>query len=490
MLMMCVLGWHMEEYPAQVMFVQPTRDSMRRFMTEKLWPMVAGNPQIRSKIDPKIVNTLAPTVINYSDGMVFTAWSGSNAMMRSATAEVVVADEVDLYKPTADYANALDMLTQRGEAYGDAYRLIVASTPVDESESIIEAEYDAGTAFVWLVPCPHCSLEHEIEWENVVKLRLYCPGCGAEIDERQRLAIIEAGYWKSKDDTKDPDGPNRSFHLSQLYSQFQTLEATAKRLNEDGSNLRSFTTQVLAKAYSSTVKKERAVDYVDLLFRDSTETVPPTAVTIAVDVQKDRLEAQVMHWWGLLPRVHQHRIFSGASWDMNWLNLSGYLRMHDPDIVFIDRGYKTVEVRTAVESYLSDFIRYGIVRLIRGSQNPDYVRHADLVHKRETSARPYDLELDTNVAKEMLHEMIVSQGITFNVSQVPDDFAAQITCEELRMVMRGMKEVPRWIKRHSRAKNEALDCAVYNICARYYLGVEYVTVDRSAVRGKLLDLMG
>ena len=497
MLMLVIVGWHMAEYPVQIMLTQATREAMRRFMTEKLWPLIASNPALVHKVNPKVINTMAPSIVDYLDGMMFTAWSGSSAMMRSATAELVIADEVDIYKPTADYTNPLDMLRQRGVAYGRAFKLVCASTPIDAQESTIEAEYDAGSQNKWHVPCPHCSHAHEIVWDNIRATRLYCPSCGAEIAEDQRLDAIEQGQWVSQGE--DRDSRNQSFHLSQLYSPFVPLAETAGKLNPDRTNLRSFTTQILALPYQTTVKAESAADHVDQLFGpwqdfntapDAGGHLNPSVITMAVDVQKSRLEYQVIHWAGLLPRVHQHAKIEGGSWDQLWARLGEAVASVGPDMVFIDRGYRTVEVRTAVAHYLERAVRRGRIRLIRGSSSPEYTATGDLVKTRARSrTNPLDLELDTNTGKEMLHDMIVGHGISFNPDLTPADFASQITSEELRMVMRGHREVPRWVKRYSRIPNEALDCAVYNICARYYLGVEYRRPGGGAIEQKLKSLL-
>ena len=85
--------------------------------------------------------------------------------------------------------------------------------------------------------------------------------------------------------------------------------------------------------------------------------------------------------------------------------------------------------------------------------------------------------------------MIVGHGISFNGDSVPPDFASQITAEELKLVMRGQREVPRWVKRYSRARNEAMDCAVYNISARYFLGVEYKRIQGKKLKGELKSLL-
>ena len=495
MLMLVIMGWHMAEYPTQIMLVQATRDSMRRFMVEKLWPLVASNPTLSSKVDPRVINTFAPTIIDYTDGMVFTAWSGSKAMMRSTTAELVIADEVDIYEPTADYSDPLDMLRQRGTTFGSSRKLVIASTPIDADESLVKREYDRGSQCVWMVPCPHCELKHELIWESVRGGNLYCPGCGVWIEEGDRLRAVENGEWvenggKGPVVEGGPHNPNQSFHLSQLYSQFVTLETTASILKSDQSNIRSFTTQVLALGYETKVKLESASDHVDLLFTSSTKDPRITALTMAVDVQKNRLEYQIIRWDGLLPRIHQHSIITNGGWDQWWGALADVIRRINPDMTFIDRGYRTTDVRSAVSKHLARESLMEKVRLIRGSSSPDYVA-GDLVQRGPGwKIRPLDLELNTNAGKEMLHDMIVGHGISFNVDMVPIDFASQITSEELKMVTRGQREVPRWVKRHSRAKNEALDCAVYNICARYSLGVEYRRVyNEDKLRGELKEII-
>ena len=397
LVMLLILGYHVGCRPMSILLVQPRIRVLGRFVAEKLQPLIDSTPVINDSIQRTRVGTLRPEMIPYRGGTIFTAYSGSPATLRSVSAQLVLGDEVDLYAGTVDASNPIEMLRQRGEAFGKSAKLVLASTPVDLEESLIYNEYKKGSASIFQVPCPKCSLWHEIEWSNVRDGALYCPGCTVEITEKQRMEILNIGEWVSTNE--EAAAGHASFHISQLYSPFKTLAETASRY--DPTNTRGFTTQVLGLPFSPAVFEPITMDDMAALFvSERVEKLEElSAITAGVDVQGNRLEVQIVEWIGMTPHVRAHKIIQIAPVeDVAWIDLSQLLEEHNPDMVFIDRGYRTTEVRQFVASYLRDFLLTDRLRLIRGINRSSF--KDDLVIRNTKDGRSIERYHDAWIAAD------------------------------------------------------------------------------------------
>lgn len=478
LILLAILGYHIAEAPRLALLVMPTIAVRNRFMREKFVPLVNSTPVINASVKRTERGQIPLDIIPYDRGDIHTAYSGSGTSLESVTASLVLADEVDGYRHLIDGQHPIDALHARISTFGNTGKLVAASTPTrQEGETMIGQEYLKGSQSEWHVPCPHCGLEHVLEWENVNKGKLYCPGCGAEITERQRVRAIDQGKFVEG----VPNTDHKSFHLSQLYSHLIPLRQIVRMLDEGRMTMRGFTTRVLGRPYKATALEPLEVDDLAGLYQDKYEA-RLSAVTAAVDVQKDRVEYQVVRWTRMFPRIHVHRAIyrqKDAPASAVYSVLAKALAEHRPDMVFVDVGAFTDEVRQAARRQLRRLALRKRLHLVRGSTHPEYDgdQSGDLVLQRRNKMYPLDLWLGTNVGKEIVHEWLASGDISINPKGVPEDFSEQLLSEELRVYARANgQEGLRWTKKGG-VRNEALDCLVYNLCARHHLGIAY---DRKA----------
>ena len=474
-----ILNYHIDCSPAHILFVNPGIATLKRFINEKFLPLLEACPEINRKVRRTIHKNILPDMIPFSGGCIFTAYSGSAASLRSVTAPLVIADEVDVYRGNQDTANPLSIIWQRTNQYGDRAKFVIASTPVESGASLIEASFNEGTQSYWYVPCPACNLYQPIEYDYCKKGIFYCRGCSYAIPENERKEIISEGRWE---DTKE-NLTHKSFHYNQLYATHKSLADTMSEYRED--NPRGFWTQVLGLPYRSLVEEEISEDDVRLLYAKDWivdgEIVTDdkvTALTVSVDVQGNRLEMQVAKWKGINCRLtHKVLPFAEGSWDSAWQQLNRELYSLMPDKIFIDRHYPSPdEVNNVVSKYLSYWISAGICWLIVGlgstNERPRDTFNKPLVHNLPTSKNPYYASLSVDTGKEIVYNLLRSKLISID-PEVPPDFYQQIVAEELRwIVTAGGIERKRWIPK--RRRNEALDCAVYNLCAKESLGPIYI----------------
>ena len=475
LVLLAILGYHIVTVPRSILLVMPTIAVRDRFFKEKLRPLVNSTPAISRAIKRTASGAIPTDIIEYDRGEIHTAYAGSSTSMESVSAQLVLADEVDGYKYQAEGLHPVDALRSRVSSFGRAGKIVVASTPTRTDASIIAREFGAGSASRWHVPCVYCGHEYTLEWEQVSdEGRLHCPACDAVLTERDRLAAIESGRWIEE----QPNAAHKSFQMSQLYSQLVPLSQVVEE--SERMTRRSFVTRCLGIPFEARALDHLEPDQLEGMYQEDYDG-RVSAVTCAVDVQKDRLEYQVVHWTRMRPRVELHSILyrdkERGDKREAWKALARAILPHQPDMLFVDVGAFTEEVRAAARGPLRRFATRKKLRLIRGSTNPNYDgdQSGDLVLKQRNKAHPYDLWLNTNVAKEIVHEWLANDGLTVNPAGVasPPEFSAQLLSEELRHVVRanGM-EALRWVRKPS-VRNEALDCLVYNLCARNHLGPGY-----------------
>ena len=496
LLMLLILGYHIGVQPRQILFFNPNLFTLKRFIREKLDPLVAQNPELEGRVSRTHQGNFPMDLVRYIGGQIFFGYSGSPASYRSVSAELVVADEIDVYASvSADSSNPLTMLKQRGEAYGRNAKLVVASTPIDADISLIGEQYELGTASEFHVPCPHCGVYHALRWENVLAHKndegqtdfavIICPECKEGIENEQRLRIVEQGKWIHTN--PNPEEGHYSFHVNQFYSTFSNTTETARKA--DKGDMRGFTTQVLGIPYKSDILEGDPEDFVEEIFTRepwSTDTKDITAITASVDVQGNRLEYQIVHWFGNLAFILCHRtVERKVERAPMWKELNRELKKHNPDMIFIDRGWKPDEVRKEASLHLRTFARSKKLKLIKGSSTVYFEGGNDLlIHKRSPKDRPLYLRLNVDEGKLLVADYIIEGKMRVNPDDVPADFSEQLTAEKLRMITVGTRERPKWVK--VRPRNEALDCFVYNICAKDYLGDKFRRSKRIGT-AKLID---
>lgn len=322
MLALCVQAYSIAAEPRSQMMMQPSQDDLRTWLETKFNPLadecepVSGavaKPRGRDGVNNQKMKS-------YPGGFLMFAWSGSPKTMRGRSAPLIVCDEVDGYERTSE-GHPVGLLWQRSATFGDQRFLLEISTPTIKGESYIEKSYDMGDQSRFFVVCPHCDEHVTLEWENVRwdgqgetdeetlkaieqqkpdTAHLYCPSCGSQWNEGERIAAIrqaesKGAGWKA---SKPFDG-HASYHLNELYSTFRKVTAIVRdyldKLKTD--DLQTFTNVSLSRTWEEQGDK---VDPDSLMARreEYAAAVPMGGlyITAGVDMQIDRLECEVVAW--------------------------------------------------------------------------------------------------------------------------------------------------------------------------------------------------
>ncbi|ECG8590767.1 phage terminase large subunit family protein [Salmonella enterica subsp. salamae] len=322
MLALCIQGYHIAAEPASQMMMQPSQDDLRTWLETKFNPMAEECAQINSVLaKPRGRDGVNNQKMkSYPGGFLMFAWAGSPKTMRGRSAPKIVCDEVDGYIRTVE-GHPVGLLWQRSATFGDQRFLVEISTPTIKGASYIESAYEMGDQRHFFVCCPHCDDHVTIEWENVRwdgqretheetlasideqkpdTAHLYCPSCGCQWSEGERIAAIrqaesKGAGWKA---LRPFDG-HASYHLNEFYSVFRTVPAIVRDYLDKlrTGDLQTFTNVSLARTW------EEASEQVDpdslMARREEYAAAAPLGVlyiTAGIDMQIDRLEVEVVGW--------------------------------------------------------------------------------------------------------------------------------------------------------------------------------------------------
>lgn len=397
------------------------------------------------------------------------------------------------------------------------------------------ALYNQGDRRRWYWQCPHCSdwFQPVMEHFNYESARLYCPHCAGQIEPSQKRGLNANGRWVPEGCYLDADGNLNgekrrtriaSFWLEGPAAAFQTWDQLADRYN---AAMEDFESTGSIEALKSTVNvdqgrpfkplnKENDLTAEDLQERSEElgEHVVPNGVrflTAAVDVQKDRFVVQVegvglndaneLERWQIdrydvrkserYDEDNERMPIRPATYTEDWdLLVPEVLEKTYPLQGLSDQRMRLARVaidsggRAGVTEKAYTFWRSlkkrGLakrVRLIKGASSNDAPRirqsYPDSDRKdRKAGARgqvPVHL-INTTVLKDAVsHDLNRTEpgvGFIHFPDWLPFWFFREL-CSEYR-------DVKRWHKVSSGARNEAFDLMVYNRAIQIELGIEKI----------------
>ena len=475
------------------------------FSKERLQPSITISPKLVEQFGDAKSRDGSNTIL-YKEakggGHLILIGSNSSAEMRSRPIKVLLLDEVSSYQPNKE-GDVVDLLIQRQVTFFDKIT-VLASTPLFTGDRIL-SEYEKSDQRRFFVHCPHCGAAQWLKWGQVKwpkgqprAAQYECEECQAPWAEKQRRDAINAGYWLA---TSEPDPGYEKipgFHISALYSPWQTLAQLAVQFYDAQGNrlkIQTFTNTKLAQGFE--VREYNAVDYEEIQSRAESYapgTVPMNGLvlTAGVDVQKDRLVVCIWAWgegeesWLIAYlNLYGSPLLPIASDDSPWPQLDQLLganyrhesgAMLKLSLTGIDSGYATQEVYKYV---LARRRRYR-VRAFDGLPGS----------KRPITAKPSFPQVDgfgkpnksgvklwgvgTTLAKKTIYSRLALEapgpGYLHTPQGTASDFYSELTGEQI--VIKYKKGFPyeEWELRPGR-ENHALDCTVYALAAAHHLRI-------------------
>ena len=324
------IGWTIGNSPAPFLLVQPTVDDGEAFSKQRVAPMLAATPSLARLVGDARSrdsgNTL--TLKEFPGGSLRVIGSNAPSKLKSTPIKRVALDEVDTYPADAGgEGDPIKLARMRTSTFGDR-KIAMTSTPTVEGQSRIERAFLASDQRRYLVPCPHCGEFQALQWtptptnpgglvwerDRPDTAAYQCGRCGALIDESQKGAMLSGGRWQATAQSRVA-----GFHLSALYSppgwmSWADLAREWIAATGNPEELKVFVNSRLAETWK--LGDDTGIQTGTLRARaEQYRAEVPAGVqvlTAGVDVQDDRLEAEIVGWGA-----------GAESWSIAWLRFDG-----------------------------------------------------------------------------------------------------------------------------------------------------------------------
>ena len=478
------IGYVMQHAPAPMLVVLPTLEVRKRWVRQRLDPLLTETPVIRALFDARRARDAgnAEDMKDFPGGMLVIGGANSPASLASMPIRYVLCDEVDRFPwEVGQEGDPLGLIDERTKTF-PRRKVLLVSTPTVKGASRIEGEYEKSDMRQYHVPCPHCGELQVLRWRhedgryglihNAATGAVYyaCIHCGERIDEHHKPAMLAAGRWIPR----HPERAVRGYHLSGLYSPiglgFTWAELWRKweEAHGDTANLKRFINTTLGESWE---EQGDSIEDLALIARleDYPEALPASLRTAGVDVQKDRLEASIVAWGaGEEGWLIDHLILPGDTARPEvWEALHDALT--DAGIAFaaIDSGYNTSMVYAFTEKRRWSVAVKGITGMGRPLIEDEKKRRQRLRNRRKKAAHVEPLGVDQGKALLYARLKLPVPGPAYlHFPRDPafdDEYFAQLAAEKLVTKIKGTRPFQEWVQ--TRPRNEALDCLLYALAA-------------------------
>lgn len=502
------VGCYIDIAPCPIMYVMPTIEMSKGISESRIDPMIDMSPSLKRRVKTARSRDSGNTKFTkrYPGGVLVLSGANSAASLRSRPVKVLVLDEVDAYPLSVDgEGSPIALAEKRTSTFGSKRKIYKLSTPTIEGQSVISAEYEKTDKRKRYVPCPHCGHKQELIFENLKweptkfeTVMYYCCECGCGIEERFKPWMLDeangAEWIATAPENKNPY--KKGYHINSLYSPLGWLSWSQiaeqwEAAQDDVNLMRVFVNTILGETYR---EKGEAPPWENLynrreVYAINTPHEDVAFLTAGVDVQKDRIELEVVGWCrGKRSYSIDFRVLLGDTsardvWDQlaavvteTWRTESGAqlpLRM-----MAIDTGYNT--------QHVYDFCRrFDVTRVIpvKGQDNQQMMisppRQVDVTVSGKKVGKTKVWHVGVSLIKSELYGFLrqektedgtVPYGYCFFPEYDPHYFKG-LTAEQLEMKMnkRGFR-VYQWVKKYQR--NEPLDCRVYARAAAAVVGLD------------------
>lgn len=497
------VGYIIDISPAPTLMVMPTDDTVKRNSKIRIDPMIEATPRLREKISPSRSRDSGNTTKqkDFPGGVLVLTGANSAVGLRSMPVRFLFLDEVDGYPLDLEgEGSPIDLARARTRTF-PRKKIFIVSTPTIEGQSVIEKEFSITDQRKYFVPCPHCGGVQELVWSNLVwekgnpdSARYQCEHCGELIEERHKTMMLANGSWMATM-PQNESSKKVGYHINSLYSPFGWYSwADAARDYEDAENdenkLRTFTNTVLGETWK---EKGDAPDWENIYNRRetyATNTIPLEVgfLTAGVDVQKDRLELEIVGWCrGKRTYSIDYRVILGDTEKPEvWNQLAQVVnetwvredRITMPlRLMAIDTGYNT--------QFVYEFCRkFDPTRVmpVKGQDSQAIMiaapRTIDTSWQGKRTGTIKLWNIGVSLIKSETYGYLrlnkaedgtIPSGYCHFPQYAPEFFKG-ITGEQLEFkLVRGFKKY-QWVKKYER--NEPLDCRVYARAAAAVVGID------------------
>ena len=494
-----------EPGPGMMMF--PTEDSARRWNSRKFEPMLRDTPAMVGRIQRKTSNArdaaLGSTVTSktFTRGFLELVGSNSSTPLSDLPVRYLVIEEPDrcAMNPGGE-GPSIDLAIERTKTF-TRRKLIIGGSPTFLAESQVCFFMEQTDRRQFLIPCKHCKHEQPLAWDRVVwdirkgrghpvygdvlpeTAKIKCVECGRLMTNAEKNRQVKKGRWEATGEFAGAAG----FQINELYSLAYNsrlpvlvrryLAARREQEAGDPKKMQAFMNTALGLPWKQTLGKEIDRSLLESKREDLRGTFPAKVIylTAGVDVQKDRLEMEVIGWseqnesWGLAYVVIAHPPEGTEAWDelAKWLDVDftredgAVLRV---GVMAVDSGNWTSHVYAFCRKY-----RPQNVFAVKGKGGPG---HAYATKAKRTATRRVDLMMlgvdslkDLNANRLQVPDP--GPGYCHISADYPSDWEEQMRAET-RVKRKSRGQIYHIWEQTGGKANEALDCRVYALAAKIF----------------------
>ena len=492
-----VIGFYVHQDPAPILMVQPSLSMAQTWSKDRFAPMIRDSKPLKGLIrEPRAKNS-ENTILakSFPGGRLTVIGANSPASLASRPIRVVLLDEPDRYPPSAGTeGDPVNLARVRTKTFWNR-KIGTCGTPTVKGASRIEALFLESDQRRYQVPCPYCQTYQILKWANCrwddgkpETAHMVCESCDQELKESDKGRMILKGRWVAE----QPFNGIAGFHINELYSPWvQWTEMVTKFLEAKKypETLKVFINTSLGESWE---EEGNTHDENQLMARR--EMYPEKhlpegvlVITVAVDVQADRLELE-FRGWGL----------AEETWGLDYLVIPGNpasLELWESLDQHLSREFKTVDgvslkaACTVVDSgaftqAVYDYGRKhqpGRVYPIKGAST----RGLPIVSKRSKDQKTGAIffMLGTDTIKDTIFGRLGIQEKGAGYCHFPMTYGYEyfdmLTAEHC--VTRFAKGIPRreWVMKKNKKRNEALDIFGYNFAALKILNPNFEGITKT-----------
>ena len=477
-----VLGYTMEHAPCPAMVMMPSLEARDSWKVQKLNPLLTETPAVRDLLGGIRSRDAAnrQDLIDFPGGVLFLAGGNSANSYAQKSVRIIVLDDLDRFpEEVGEEGDVITLAEGRTKAFPRAIRAFVSTPTV--KDGLIDRQWQKSDQRRYHVPCPHCGelqplvwggaeIPHGMKWTvlptgEAVNVRYVCRGCGAEIGEHHKPAMLAGGRWIAA----HPERAMRGYHISALLApiglgpRWADLVRGWLAAQSNTATLRAWINTNLGEPWE---EHGESIDPLALMTRleDYPEAPPRRPRSVGIDVQKDRIEVSLYEFGaGEEAWAVDHVIVQGdTAGPEPWRELATELDDLAPDCGAIDSGYNADQVYAFAAKRPWLFVAKGVDRREGMTLvEDDDARKRRLRKRRKKGFNPF--LVGDIAAKALLTQRLKLeqpgpgfQHFPANEPAFDDEFFAQLTSNRLvEKTVRG-RLVREWVQ--TRVRNEAFDC--------------------------------
>ena len=552
-----VIGERFDTAPVPTLYLGPTKQFLQEQWEPRVEDLLDNTPALRPKVSrgkrwKKLRKLISGVPLRLAHG-------GSSAALKSDPFGLAITDEADeLIANVKGAGDPLRLVDRRGDTFADFVHYIT-STPsegpsdveldpasglefwadIDPKEvaSTIWRVWQSGTRYHWAWPCPHCR-EYFIPrfkclaWDKPAgpdgkpgksdpavarrTARLHCPRCDQAISDDHKAEMNERGVYVAPGQRVTPDGivvgqaPDTetvSYWVSGLASPFASFGDRAAEYIDavrsgDPDELQAVVNGAFGELFAPGTgdlpewrELERLKSPV-LAYRLGELPDPVRFMTMAVDVQKDRLIWSKRGWWS---RSTSALVDIGEVWGQTadedpWEQLEQI--MLDPigglpvRMCLVDSGFRPGNPKQVPENRVYSFCQRH-ARIAKPTKGRDTlsgrpIRPSQIEARVNWRGRVESVGLeifllDTDYFKRIVHERLrwpIDEPGAFLLPEDAPDYYLQQLVSEARIKKPGGRPV--WVQRSK--ENHHFDIEAMHAAAGWWLGAQRIPDTRPAER--------